>query len=155
MIIVLLVAFLMGVISGLRAMTAPAVVSWAAWTGTLPLLDSPLQFMGYAYTPYLFSALALLEIFNDKRPATPSRKSPPQFLVRIFSGCLVGACIGASAQALWPGLIAGAGGAIIGTVDGASVRVKLANAFRRDLPAALVEDVVAISLGIVVVSRFA
>ncbi|MGG6293681.1 hypothetical protein ACQ4M4_04590 [Leptolyngbya sp. AN02str] len=42
-------------------------------------------------------------------------------------------------------------GAVIGTLGGAAVRSRLATAFDRDLPAALVENVVAIGEAILVV----
>ena len=42
------------------------------------------------------------------------------------------------------GLILGAIGAVIGTLGGAEARAQLAKAFGRDLPAALIEDVVAV-----------
>ena len=44
-------AFLIGVVAGLRAMTAPAAVSWAARLGWLNLAGTPLAFMGAAVTP--------------------------------------------------------------------------------------------------------
>ena len=37
-------AFLIGVVAGLRAMTAPAAVSWAARLGWLNLQGTPLAF---------------------------------------------------------------------------------------------------------------
>ena len=52
-------AFLIGVVAGLRAMTAPAVVSWAARLGWLHLRNTPLTFLGSAAAPYIFSALAI------------------------------------------------------------------------------------------------
>jgi uncharacterized membrane protein len=51
------------------------------------------------------------------------------------------------------GLIAGAVGAVAGTLGGAAVRTKLTEVFGKDLPAALLEDAVAIILAIVVVTR--
>ncbi len=39
---VYVLALLIGVIAGLRALTAPAAVSWAAWLGWLPLQGTPL-----------------------------------------------------------------------------------------------------------------
>jgi uncharacterized membrane protein len=47
----MLLAFLIGVISGLRAMTAPAAVSWAAFFGLLNLEGTWLAFLGYRFTP--------------------------------------------------------------------------------------------------------
>ena len=61
-------AFLIGVVAGLRAMMAPAAVSWAARLGWLNLSGTPLAFMGAAVTPYIFTLLALGELVNDKLP---------------------------------------------------------------------------------------
>jgi uncharacterized membrane protein len=105
--------------------------------------------MGYKYTAIVFTALALFEIVNDKLPKTPSRKTPPQFIVRILSGALTGATIGAAEGSLLFGLLLGMIGAVVGTLGGAAMRSKLAAAFGRDLPAALLEDVMAIGLAII------
>src|SRR5271170_8422199 len=149
----LVLAFLIGVVAGLRAMTAPAAVSWAAHLGLLPLQGTPLAWLGYAFTPYIFTVLALGELFNDKLPKTPSRTVPPQFIARVISGSLVGAAIGAAGQSLILGLVAGAVGAVVGTLGGAALRSKLAGLFGKDLAAALLEDATAIILSIVVVTR--
>ncbi|MFZ4288711.1 DUF4126 family protein [Variovorax sp. HJSM1_2] len=137
-------ALLIGVIAGLRAMTAPAAVSWAAHLGWLPLTNTPLAFMGWAYTPYIFTLLALVEFVTDQLPQTPSRKVPQQFGARIISGALCGACIGAAGGSLVGGLVVGVVGAVIGTLGGAAARGALARSFGKDLPAALIEDVVAV-----------
>ncbi|MDB5850331.1 MAG: hypothetical protein JWP29_4083 [Rhodoferax sp.] len=137
-------ALLIGIIAGLRAMTAPAAVSWAAHLGWLPLASTPMAFMGFAYTPFIFSVLALGEFVTDQLPQTPSRKVPMQFGGRIASGALCGACFGAAGGSLVGGIAAGVVGAVIGTLGGAAARARLARAFGKDLPAALIEDVVAV-----------
>jgi len=53
------------------------------------------------------------------------------------------------------GLLLGAVGAVIGTFGGATMRAWLAQAFGKDLPAALLEDVIAIGGAILILSRFA
>ncbi len=63
-----------GIVAGLRALTAPAVVSWAAYLGWLNLHDSPLSFMGSAVAVAIFSLAAIAEYVNDKLPKTPSRR---------------------------------------------------------------------------------
>ncbi|HEY1434436.1 MAG TPA: DUF4126 domain-containing protein, partial [Thermoanaerobaculia bacterium] len=108
---------------------------------------------GYAATPYIVSALAVFELVNDQLPKTGSRKSPPQFIARILSGALCGAAIGASSGSLAGGLVAGILGAVAGTLGGYAVRMKLAAAFGKDLPAALLEDAVAIAGAFFIVSR--
>src|SRR5438034_7760762 len=71
---VYVLAFLIGVIAGLRAMTPPAAVSWAARLGWLHLENTWLAFLGFSATPYILTALAIGELINDKLPKTPGRK---------------------------------------------------------------------------------
>jgi uncharacterized membrane protein len=138
-------AFLIGVIAGLRAITAPAAMAWAARLGRLHLDGSWLAFLGYAWTPWIFTIAAIGELVNDKLPKTPSRKVPAQFITRIVTGAFSGAAIGVSANSLIAGLLAGAIGAVVGTLGGAEVRKRLVKAIGgNDLPIALLEDAVAV-----------
>ena len=150
-----LLALLIGIVAGLRTMTAPAAVSWAAYLGWLPLQSTPLAFLGYVAVPYVFTLLAIGELIADQLPKTPSRKVPVQFGARIVSGALCGAAIGAAAGTLAGGLVAGIVGAVIGTLGGAEARARLARAFGRDMPAALIEDAVAIVGAYLIVAAFA
>jgi uncharacterized membrane protein len=144
-------ALLAGIVAGSRTLTAPAAVSWAARLGGLNLDGSWLAFMGYAWTPWIFSVLALVEFVTDQFPSTPSRKVPPQFGARLVSGALCGATLGASGGSWIAGLVVAVIGAVIGTYGGAEIRARMAKAFGRDLPAALIEDGGAIVLGLVIV----
>jgi uncharacterized membrane protein len=147
-------AFLIGVIAGLRALTAPAAVSWAARLGWLHLENTPLAFLGFAATPYIFSLLAIGELINDKLPKTPSRKAPASFIARVVSGALCGAALGATRQSLIGGLVAGALGAVAGTLGGYEFRSRLVRATGgKDLPIALLEDAIAICGAILIVYR--
>ena len=65
-------AFLIGIAAGLRSMTAPAAISWAARLSWLNLAQTPLAFLGYAATPFILTILALGELVIDKLPRTPS-----------------------------------------------------------------------------------
>ena len=153
---ILIAALLIGVIAGLRAMTAPAVVSWAARLGWLSVAGTPLAFMGFAATPWIFTLFAVGELITDKLPNTPSRKVPPQFIARVVTGSLSGATIGAAHSALLGGLLAGAVGAVIGTLGGAELRGRLVRLTGgNDLPIALLEDAVAIGGGLLIVSKLA
>ena len=136
-------AFLIGVIAGLRSFTAPAAVSWAARLGWIHLQGTRLD-LGASITPWVLSLLAAAELVGDKLPKTPSRKAPPSFAFRIFTGAVSGAALGLSAGVMTAGLIAGAIGAVAGTLGGYTARAGAARAFGRDLPAALLEDVVAV-----------
>jgi len=150
-----LFALLIGVIAGLRAMTAPAAVSWAAWIGVLPLAGTPLAFLGSIITAGIFTVLAIAELISDQLPKTPSRKVPPQFIARIVMGGISGAAIGMASDAWIGGLIAGVVGSVVGTLVGAEARGGMARAFGRDAPAAFIEDGVAILGAIAIVALLA
>lgn len=149
---VYILALLIGVVAGLRTMTAPAAASIAAAAGWLPVANSWAAFMGFRFTPYIFSLLALVEYVTDQLPGTPSRKVPQQFGARIVSGGFCGAVIGTTGASTVGGAVAGAIGAVIGTLGGYEVRKRLGLAIGKDLPVALLEDLVAILLAFWVVS---
>jgi uncharacterized membrane protein len=148
-------AFLIGIAAGLRSMTAPAAISWAAHFHWLHLENTWLAFLGFAATPYILSVLAIGELIADKLPKTPSRKAPVGFATRIVSGALCGAAIGAASQSLIGGLLVGVLGAIAGTLGGYEFRRRLVRATGgKDLPIALLEDAITICGSFLIVSRF-
>ncbi|AMS41281.1 membrane protein [Aminobacter sp. Y103A] len=147
-----LLALLIGIVAGLRAMTAPAAVAWGAWLGWLPLAGTWAGFMGHWIAVAIFTVLTIVELVTDQLPSTPSRKVPVQFGTRIVMGALTGAVIGTAGGIVVGGLAAGIIGAILGTLGGAEIRGRLAASFGNDLPAALIEDAVAILGALLVVS---
>jgi uncharacterized membrane protein len=151
----MILACLIGIVAGLRAMTPIAAISWAAHLGWLPLNGTWLSFLGASITPYVATALALGELVTDKLPATPSRKTAMQFGARILSGALCGAAVATPGGAMLLGLFLGAVGAVVGTFGGAAMRAWVAQSFGKDLPAALLEDVIALGSAILIISRFA
>ena len=132
-----------GVVAGMRTVMAPAAVSWAARLGRLPLHDTPLAFVGFRISPYVFTALAIAELVTDKLPITSSRRVPVQFGARLVSGGFCGAAIGLAEGAPVAGSVAGVIGAVIGTLGGSAARGRLAKGLGGDLPAGLIEDAVA------------
>jgi uncharacterized membrane protein len=140
----LLLAFVIGLVAGLRAMTAPAAIAWGAVSGTISLASSPLTFLAWRFTPWVLALLAAGELVTDQLPSTPSRKVPVQFGARVVSGALCGAAVGIDQGAALPGLALGIAGAVIGTLGGAWARGQLAMALGSDTPAALIEDAVAL-----------
>ena len=149
-----LLALLIGVVAGLRSMTPPAAVSWAARLGWLRLENTPLAFLGFAATPYILSLFAIAELITDKLPKTPSRKMLAPFTARVVTGAFSGAALGAPGGALAGGLLAGAVGGVAGTLAGYEFRRRLVKATGgRDLPIALLEDVIAICAAFWIVSR--
>ena len=147
------IALAIGIIAGLRAMMPLAAVAWAARLGHLPVAGTHLAWLGNAYVPWIFTSLAIIELVNDQNPKTPSRLVPPQFITRVVTGCLAGAAIGYGLGNIWVGAVCGALGAVIGTFGGAKARGALARAFGRDLPAGLLEDLIAIAGSYLIVTH--
>jgi uncharacterized membrane protein len=152
----LVLAFGIGVATGLRAFTGPAVVAWAAHLGWLNLSGSPLAFMGSTWAVVIFTLAALGEYVWDLLPATPPRTAAPGLTGRIVMGLLTGACLGiAGATFPWLAALLGATGAVAAAFGGYHARVALGRALRApDFAIAAPEDLVAIGLGVLLVSRF-
>lgn len=153
---VLFLVFLIGVVSGLRSLTAPAVVAWAAHLNWINLHNTLLSFMGSTIAVVIFTALAIFELVVDKLPSTPSRTAPVGLTARIILGGLSGACLAlAGAQSALLGALVGVAGSLAGTFAGYRARTGLVKALKvPDIVIALLEDVVAIGGGLFIVSRF-
>jgi uncharacterized membrane protein len=152
----LLLTFAIGFVAGLRTMTAPAVVAWAAHLGWINLSGTPLSFMGSIWAVGIFTLGALAEFVTDQLPSTPARTVPVQLGARTVTGLLTGACLGVAAgMPIWLGAIVGAIGAIAGAFGGYHARVGLRGALKvPDIAIAIPEDLVAVGLGLLLVSRF-
>lgn len=148
-------AFGIGFTAGLRSLTPPAIVAWAAHLGWLNLTNTPLAFMGSIITVVILSLLALFELFLDLQPSTPKRTAPAPLIARIGTGGLCGASVCAGAhQSLIVGAILGAVGGIIGAFAGYEIRKKLVGALNiKDRFVALLEDLLTIGLAYFFVSR--
>jgi len=144
-----------GIVAGLRSLTAPAAVSWAARLGWLNLRGSPLAFMGSVAAVGIFSVLAIVEYVTDLLPKTPARTKPGPLIARIVMGGLSGACLCAGAnQSLLAGALFGGIGGVIGAFAGYQVRTRLVKALGvKDTFIAIAEDLVAIGLALFIVSR--
>jgi uncharacterized membrane protein len=152
----LLLSFAIGLVAGLRSMTAPAVVAWAAYLGWIHLEGSPLAFLGSRWAVALFSLCAIAEFIADQLPKTPARTTPGPLGARIVFGALTGAALAiAGAQSGWLGAFLGIAGAVVGAYAGYHSRVGLVRSLGLPDPAvAIPEDLLAIGLGLLFVTRF-
>jgi uncharacterized membrane protein len=150
----LILAFVLGVVAGLRSMTAPAIVAWAARLGWLHLEGTPLSFLGIPWVTYLLTAFMLAELVSDKLPRTPARTMVGPFIARILLGGLAGAAlVVGSGGSLALGAVLGGLGGIAGTLGGYRARTGLVRALRvPDYVVALAEDCVAVGGALLVVS---
>ena len=143
--IIFINAFLIGTPSGLRALIGLAAVSWAAHFGILPLSHTWLAPGIYVHPvhldPHGDQRAGQRQASEDSKPI-----DTPQFITRILTSALCGLAIGLSGNGMILGLVAGIVGAVAGTFGGAKARSLLARTFGRDLPAALIEDAVALGI---------
>ena len=154
---VIVLGFLLGCVCGLRSMTAPAVVCWAAHFGWLHFDGTRLAFLDRPAVLIVVTLLAIGELIADKLPKTPSRTAPLGMTARIVLGGASAAALAVSAHAnLALAVVAGAVGGIVGAFAGYNVRHFLVT--KKGLPdfaVAIAEDLVAIVGGLVIVSRVA
>jgi len=149
--VVLLLALLIGVIAGSRAFTAPAVMSWAGFLGWIDIHDKWSSWLAHPVAVAILSVLALGELVTDQLPKTPARTTPPQFIVRLIVGGFAGAVLGSAWHYTWSSLGAGVVGAVLGTLGFYEARKRLVAATGgRDLPIALLEDVIAVGGGFLI-----
>ncbi|HXC96926.1 MAG TPA: DUF4126 family protein [Edaphobacter sp.] len=147
---------LLGVVTGMRSMTAMAVLCWFAYRGDLSLDDTWASWAAKLVTAIIFTVLALAELVADKLPKTPNRTAPGPLIVRIIMGGLVGSIVAAGLNGSEvEGVILGVGGALIGAFGGFLIRREIVLRLgSKDWPVALVEDASAIicailSMGVV------
>jgi uncharacterized membrane protein len=154
---VLFLAFAIGFVGGLRSLTAPAVVCWAARHAVLSLRATPLAFLGSPAAVATFTLLALAELVTDKLPKTPARTAAMGLSARILLGGLSGAAITLAnpQSSSWPiGALLGAIGGLVGAFAGYQARTRLVKALNvPDFVVALAEDAVAIWAAILIVTH--
>ena len=143
---------LLGIATGMRTMTAIAVVCWAAYLGYLPVEGTWAFWTAKLVSVIVFTAFALGEYVADTLPGTPSRTAPMGVIPRVSFGILVGVVMATTlGQPKAGGVIIGAIGALIGTYGGHRVRAFGARLVKHDLPVALAESALAVALSVMTV----
>jgi uncharacterized membrane protein len=134
----LLLALGIGFVSGLRAFTSLAALALSRGVGLWSIV------LGVA---------ALGEYAADASSKIPSRTAFPSIVVRPVSGAVAGWFISAwHGGSPVAGAVVGAIGALIGTYGGHAARAAAIDKIG-PLPAAIAEDVVAIAIAAVLVTR--
>ena len=151
---ILALAFLIGVLNGLRSFTPPAVAAWAAHLRWIKL-QGALAPIGSVPVVAIFTLLAAFELFADKRPWLPNRTSTMSLLLRGVMGALTGACVAAAGgQSAGVGAVCGVAGGIAGAFAGFHARVRFVRAVgTSDIYVALVEDFICLAGAVWVFSR--
>lgn len=148
-------AFEIGLIAGMRAMAAPALLSHKL-VRTIPTKqpETPLHYFAQPPVSLALKVLAGAEILGDKVPHGPARTSPPQFIARIASGATCGAFVSEVEGEPAPfGAVAGGLGAIVSTLVFFNLRTWLDHDLGLpDAVGALAEDALAVGAGWAIVN---
>ena len=150
-----LLSFLLGCVDGLRSLTAPAIVCWAAHFGWLHFAGTKFAFIAHRSTLTVFTLLAIVELVLDKLPNTPARTAPVGLSARIVLGGARGLALatGAGISVSLAGVIASIG-AIAGAFGGYHIRrAVVLKTHLPDLVVAIAEDAIAIAGGLLIVSH--
>jgi uncharacterized membrane protein len=152
-----LLCFLLGFVDGLRSMTAPAIICWAAHLGWLHFAGTKFAFIDRPSTLIVFTLLAMIELVLDKLPHTPARTAPVGLTARIVLGGASGLALATSAGISGSLFLAGSIaviGAVAGTFSGYHIRrAAVQTAHLPALVAAIAEDVIAIAGALLIVSH--
>jgi uncharacterized membrane protein len=137
--------FGLGLVAGMRSMTAPALLR--NWTSKQPhLAPTPLD---NVTSPVILQVMAAGEMVADKLPFTPDRTNPASVAFRALSGALVGGSFcAANRRSPVAGAVVGAVGAVAATYVAFHIRRYLVK--ERGLPdmvVALAEDAATNALG--------
>lgn len=147
-----LLTFLLGCVDGLRSLTPPALMCWAAHLGWLHFAGTRLAFISNRSTLIVFTLLAVIELIADKLPNIPARTAPLGLIARI---CLGGACgLGLATSAgvsVGFSILLASIGALVGAFVGYhSRRLVVFKGHAPDFAVAVVEDVIAIAGGLLI-----
>jgi uncharacterized membrane protein len=152
---VLALAFIIGVLNGLRSFTPPAAAAWAAHRNWIKLQGALSPIRSFPVVA-VFTLLAAFELFADKMPWIPDRTTTMSLVGRGVMGALTGACVAAAGgQSVIIGVACGVGGAMVGAFGGYHARKRSAQALGvPDIYVALVEDLIGMAGSLWVVTRF-
>ncbi|QJW89906.1 DUF4126 family protein [Spirosoma taeanense] len=149
-------AFQIGLIAGMRTLTAPALLSHKL-VRTIPAKEpqKPIHWLAQPPVSMALKVLAGGEIIADKLPNAPNRTKAPLLITRIASGATCGAFVSeVEGQSSPLGAVAGGLGAVAATFLFFNLRQLLSdNLGLPDMVGALAEDALTISAGWSVVNH--
>lgn len=142
-------AFVLGVVSGMRAALSPALVSHKL-SRQRPTDLGRLNFMRSPKAAAALKVAATGELVGDKLPMTPARIEPGPLAGRAVSGALCGVALSRSShQSALSGALIGALGAVAGAYTFYYLRRELTHEHGLpDVWVALTEDALALGAGL-------
>ncbi len=149
-------AAVLGTLTGMRSMSAPAVMGQLSRQGALSGENGHLDYMSGPAFASATSLLALGEWVADKLPVTPNRTAAGPLLGRAIVGGASGAVLcAAKGRSAWGGALIGAATAVGAAFAAYELRKRIKGKLHvPDAFVALAENLVVISLSTAFASRF-
>ncbi len=146
----------LGVMAGMRSMSAPALISQVARKGQLAVEGSKLGFLNSRGAISTTALLALGEIVADKLPSAPARTNAGSLITRAVSGAFSGAVLcSAKKKSPWLGAFYGTLGALGGTFAAYHLRRSVEQNLKLpDVVVAVAEDAVVAASAFLIARQF-
>ena len=146
-----------GIVAGMRSLTAPAIVGQIARSGSIGRDRSRFGLFGNPLFAKVLIGLAASEAIADKLPGIPKRTSTFPLIARIISGAICGATLcSVKDESPFVGAVAGTLGAIGSTFAVYELRRQASQSLGLpDAAIALIEDATAVWIGTAISSTLA
>lgn len=146
---ILLGALALGVVTGMRSMLAPTLVSRAlSEQDELEYADEPARSLASHRAQQFLMPMAAAEILGDKMPFAPDRTIVPSMMFRAVSGGVTAAALAsARREPVWLPALVGAAAALISSKIGLSLRKPYQDNALTNAALGLAEDGLALTLG--------
>ncbi len=144
-----------GAVAGMRAMSAPAMITHVAKAGLLSVGERQLELLSSPRAVYPTLVLAIGELIADKLPFMPKRTAVPSLIGRAITGGLSGAALAsAKRRSRLIGAVIGAAAAVGAAYGAYHLRRQTVRKLKIPDPVvAVIEDALVVGCGMLVLSK--
>lgn len=142
-------ALALGLVTGMRSMLAPTMVSRALATrDDIDEADEPARTLASHRAQLFLMPMAAGELLGDKMPFAPDRTILPSMMFRALSGGVTAAALaGARREPIWLPALVGASAALVASEIGLKLRKPYQSNALANAALGLAEDCVALTIG--------
>ncbi len=142
-------ALALGMVTGMRSMLAPTMVSRAlASRDDIEGVDEPARTLASHRAQQFLLPMAAAEILGDKMPFAPDRTIAPSMMFRALSGGVTAAALArARRESVWLPALLGATAALVASEVGLRLRKPYQHDALANAALGMAEDTVALAIG--------
>lgn len=141
-------ALALGMVTGMRSMLAPTMVSRALASRDIDDADEPARTLASHRAQQFLLPMAAAELLGDKMPFAPDRTIVPSMIFRALSGGVTAAALAsARREPVWLPALLGATAALVASEIGLRLRKPYQSNTLANAALGLTEDCVALTVG--------